>query len=41
MIVNAMGQGCEKIVLFLGGSATNDAGIGATAALGYKFIDNN
>lgn len=28
-----------EIVLFLGGSATNDAGIGVAEALGYEFFD--
>jgi len=39
IISAALGQGCEKIVLGLGGSATNDAGTGAASALGAKFLD--
>ncbi len=31
----------SNILLFIGGSATNDAGIGMAAALGYSFIDKN
>lgn len=34
-------KGVEKIILGIGGSATNDAGIGMAAALGYKFLDRN
>lgn len=33
-------KGIRKIVLGLGGSATNDAGIGMAAALGYRFLDH-
>ena len=38
-IKNAIEQGALKIILGLGGSATNDAGIGILAALGFRFID--
>jgi glycerate kinase len=31
----------EKIFLFIGGSATNDAGVGMAEALGFKFLDRN
>ncbi|MFN3315596.1 MAG: glycerate kinase, partial [Raineya sp.] len=41
MIRNALGKGVKKIVLGIGGSATNDAGIGMAAALGVKFLDKN
>lgn len=37
LILDALGKGCRKIILGLGGSATNDAGIGAAAALGFRF----
>ncbi len=40
MILDAMKIGAKKIILGLGGSATNDLGIGAANALGYKFLDN-
>ena len=39
MIKSAIDQGAERIILGLGGSATNDAGIGLAAALGYRFYD--
>ncbi|MEL6926944.1 MAG: glycerate kinase, partial [Bacteroidota bacterium] len=41
MIVHAMEQGVQKIVLGIGGSATNDAGMGMAAALGYRFLDKD
>lgn len=40
MILDALTKGARKIYLFVGGSATNDAGIGMAAALGYKFLDS-
>jgi len=39
MILDAIKQGVKKVYLFIGGSATNDGGIGMAAALGYAFID--
>jgi len=39
MILDAIGQGVKNIFLFVGGSATNDAGMGMAAALGYRFLD--
>jgi len=39
MIVDAINRGAKKIYLFVGGSATNDAGIGIASALGYVFRD--
>ncbi len=41
MIVDALANGFQKIYLFLGGSATNDAGMGIAAALGCQFLDKN
>ena len=35
-ILHAVGQGCKKIIVALGGSATNDAGYGMLQALGMK-----
>ncbi len=35
----ALESGCEKIIMGLGGSATNDGGCGAAAALGVRFFD--
>lgn len=34
-----MDKGCKKIILGLGGSATNDGGCGCAAALGVKVLD--
>ncbi len=34
-----MDQGCKKIYYRLGGSATNDGGVGMAQALGVKFND--
>lgn len=39
LIVDALTKGATKIFLFIGGSATNDGGIGIAAALGYRFYD--
>ena len=41
MIAEAVALGCKKIILGIGGSATNDCGMGMAAALGYKFLDSN
>ena len=41
MISVAAGLGVKRILLCLGGSATNDLGCGAAAALGVRFIDAN
>jgi glycerate kinase len=38
-IMEALRLAPMEIVLFLGGSATNDAGVGAAEALGYQFLD--
>lgn len=35
----ALERGCKKIIMGLGGSATNDGGCGATAAMGAVFRD--
>ena len=39
LILHALDQGVEEIILAIGGSATNDGGTGMAAALGYKFLD--
>lgn len=39
LIEHIASLGCEKLLLGLGGSATNDCGIGMAAALGYRFLD--
>lgn len=41
LILDAINNGYKNIILFIGGSATNDAGIGMAAALGYEFYDIN
>ncbi len=41
LIRDAMSLGCRKIILGIGGSATNDGGMGMAAALGVKFLDKN
>lgn len=40
LIADALKHQVKKIVLAIGGSATNDAGLGMATALGYKFYDN-
>lgn len=40
LIRHALDKGCEKIVIGIGGSATNDAGVGMAQALGAKFLDS-
>ena len=37
LIRHALDQGCEQILLGIGGSATNDGGAGMAAALGARF----
>ncbi|WP_353894068.1 glycerate kinase [Proteinivorax hydrogeniformans] len=39
LISNALEKGVKKIILGLGGSATNDGGMGVLAALGARFYD--
>lgn len=41
LILHALHAGAENIVLGIGGSATNDGGMGMAAALGYRFIGAN
>ena len=41
LIENALNKGCTDFIIGLGGSATNDAGIGMLQALGYRFLDQN
>ena len=40
-IKEAIQLGAKKIIIGLGGSATNDAGIGIAYALGYRFKDSS
>lgn len=39
LMAHAAKQGCRKIYLGIGGSATNDGGCGCAAALGVRFYD--
>lgn len=41
LILHAARNGCKDIIIGLGGSCTNDAGVGATCALGGKFYDSD
>lgn len=41
LILHAASKGVKKVILGIGGSATNDCGMGMAAALGYRFLDNN
>lgn len=41
MIRDAMDKGCRDFIIGIGGSATNDGGIGMLRALGYEFTDEN
>ena len=41
IILNALDNGAKKIILGIGGSATNDGGTGLASALGIQFLDNN
>jgi glycerate kinase len=40
LIADATRSGCKKIILGLGGSATNDFGTGAVVAVGIRFFDD-
>ncbi|MFC4634018.1 glycerate kinase [Dokdonia ponticola] len=39
LILDALKKGASKIILGIGGSATNDGGMGMATALGYQFLD--
>lgn len=41
LILDAIRKGCRKFLVGIGGSATNDAGIGMLKALGYRFFDKD
>ncbi len=41
LILDAIQKGAKNIVIGIGGSATNDCGIGMAAALGFKFLDKS
>ena len=40
LIKHALDQGCTKIIIGIGGSATNDGGVGLVKALGGKFLNS-
>ncbi len=39
LLLDAMRRGAQRIIIGIGGSATNDGGMGMAAALGYPFLD--
>ena len=41
MINNALQKGCRNFIIGIGGSATNDGGIGMLKALGVRFFDED
>jgi glycerate 2-kinase len=41
LIKDALEHGVRNFIMALGGSATNDAGMGMAAALGFEFYDKN
>ena len=41
MIADAVGEGCRNFIIGIGGSATNDGGVGMLSALGFRFLDKN
>ncbi|MGE4288614.1 MAG: glycerate kinase [Salinivirgaceae bacterium] len=40
LIKKALDLGCDELIIGIGGSATNDGGVGMAKALGVKFLDN-
>lgn len=40
-IADTIDKGCKQLIIAVGGSATNDAGIGMLQALGYRFYDSS
>ena len=41
LILDAIEKGCRDFIIGIGGSATNDGGIGMLQALGFEFLDQN
>ncbi|RXZ79670.1 glycerate kinase [Paenibacillaceae bacterium] len=41
LILEAIRHGCRKFIIGLGGSATNDGGVGMLQALGFRFLDEH
>lgn len=40
MILDALEKGCTNFLIGIGGSATNDGGVGMLQALGFEFLDD-
>ena len=40
ILVDAIHKGCRHFIIGIGGSATNDGGLGMLQALGYKMLDD-
>ena len=41
LIRDAIDKGCRNFIVGIGGSATNDCGVGMLSALGFRFLDEN
>ena len=41
LIIDALDRGCRELFVAIGGSATNDGGMGCLRALGARFLDRN
>ncbi len=41
LIRDALERGCRNFIIGIGGSATNDAGLGMLQALGFRFLDKH
>lgn len=41
MIIDALDNGCRNFIVGIGGSCTNDGGVGMLQALGFEFFDKN
>lgn len=41
LMLDALNRGCRELYIALGGSATNDGGMGCMRALGVRFLDEN
>ncbi len=41
LVIDAINRGCKKIIIGIGGSATNDGGTGFARAIGVKLLDAN
>lgn len=41
VILDAIKKGCRRFIVGIGGSATNDGGVGMLQALGYEFLDKD